>query len=765
MSCSRRWSIIPFFLLCSLSLFIITISTGACGGEGNPVDPGDDEENPSTPDADSASVTVGSSGGEVLLPDGSGVVFPSGALSSSVPVTVVREDASAYFDSSGDGPGRVLLSTTAPVSTFSEEVEIRVRLPSQATPADSSKVLAGVVDEESGAVTVETSSIEMVEGEPFLVVRADHFSVRLFEWLFGEDPPSQAQLSIPYYNQGASPYCWAASVHMVTQAADFGEVRLLTDIIGKAGIDEGGISAVEFRTSSAISDLVKRRTGVRPDRYIWDIVNKNQMRDYLWREIGVNDHPVAVFSSKLEHAVVLTGYDVSEFVVHDPASTRSGQIGYTKKDWNEFIDGMALNDKLVTLVVPDALEGDSDLLAINFLPQAVQFLRPGEDGGAPSSLWRFGWDYTRPEGYSFRHSTSGDLGDPLPGEVTTLQAAGDIEITNASRTASRDVSVWLDVTAMGAPSGVGRLSTQRDVTVGPNSRVALDVPDIKVDTFRYNTDEPTEYLLTVTAFIESSKVDRQTLIFDIDPVEPELASVTPNPAAVGETVTISGKKLGLLPMANEIDFNGETADEEDITSWKDDEIRVKVPDGAASGPLVVKRGEVESNSLDFTVAEYVTVSGTVARTYGDDFIEGTMVEADGSWALRAEEAELDFLEPETQYHSFYVKLGKPAELSLAFNGTISPGSIATDDGGRLEFKPFEWEFSPSPSGSSFSWSQGGSESSPTFSFTFETLDDMFCVRPSFEISAQRFDSEDVLVDEDVYVNGRTTAIFCVKPAL
>jgi hypothetical protein len=295
--------------------------------------------------------------------------------------------------------------------------------------------------------------------------------------------------------------------------------------------------------------------------------------------------------------------------------------------------------------------------------------------------------------------------------------------------------------------------------------VTLDVQDIKVDTFRYNTYEPIEYLLTVTAFIESSKVDRQTLIFDIAPVEPELTSVAPNTAAVGETVTIEGKKLGLLPLANEVNFNGVVVDETDITSWKDDEIRVKVPDGATSGPLFMKRGEVVSDSLDFTVAEYVTVSGTVARAYGDDFIEGTVVEAGGDWALRAEEAELDFLEPETQYRSFYVKLGTTAELSFAFSGSISPGSIPTDDGGRLEFKPFEWEFFPTPSGSSFSWARGGSESSPTFTFTFETLNDMFCARPAFGISARKFDDEDVLVDEDVYINGRTTSIFCVKPAL
>lgn len=751
-------TILPLFGI----LFLASAALFGCGGDGGgPTGPGDSPDPGTTPNPDSTTVSISTTGGSVLLPDGSGVVFPEGALPSSMPVTVLKGDPDTWFDDSG-ASGRVVLTTTAPVSQFNQEVEVRVPLPTTATLADTSRVLAGVIDEETGAVTVEKSTIRMIDGKPYLVVNTDHFTSRLFEWFFGAQPPSSAMLTVPYYNQGSSPFCWAASLHMVTQAANFGEVRLLADIIGKVGVDEGGIGSVDFRMNSDISDLVKSRTGVRPERKMWDYVNKSVMRDYLWREIGVNGHPVALFSSKWQHAIVIVGYDVSTFRIHDPASTRMAGIGYEEKEWDEFTEGMALNDKLVTLVIPHALENRTGPLSVNFLSQAVQFVKPFYGQDDPSAIYRYVWDHTRPDGYAFRHTSSGTVGDPLRGEVSRLSTGGDIQISNASRTTGYEASVYLDVTALGAPSGEGRLSTHYDVTVGPNSAVNLQVPDIKVDTFRYNMPNPVEYALTVSVLADGTTVDRQSIYFKLAPVTPEITDVVPDTAAIGEEVIIKGSKLGLMALNNTVTFNGTEVEDSDVVSWDDEEIRVKVPEGATDGPVLVKRGEVESEPLDFAVAEYSTVSGMVIRSMdlGEPNLNVT-----GSWSLQGVGASLDYHTEATAHHIFSVDPGKASTLDVDFSGDLNPAGWTTEQGYTYQFKSITWKVDTeveSGYGSTPVLDGGGSGGSQTFEFTPFVWGDKFRAIVRALIYVDVFDPKGDLFREDFKMNERTVAIFTVE---
>ena len=494
---------------------------------------------------------------------------------------------------------------------------------------------------------------------------------------------------------------------------------------------------------------------------MWDYVNKLQMRDYLWREIGVNGRPVALFNGKWEHAVVVVGYDGTTFEVHDPASTTMGSIGYGQKAWSEFVDGMAVNDKLVTLVVPKDLPANPGRVAASFLPNAFQFIKPNYGPDEPSAIWRFGWDHERAEGYSIRHASTDALGDPLPGEVSTLQVNGDIQLTNGSRTTASEVGVFLDVTALGAPSGQGRLSTHRTVTVPANAAVNLDVPDIPVDTFRYNIGDDVEYLLSAIVRGGGETLDWQTVRFKLAPVTPVIEAVQPAAAAVGDQVRIRGKKLGFLALNNAVKFNGEEADS--IVSWSDDEITVIVPDAATTGPLLVERGEIASNSVDFTVSEFTTLNGSVTAMYGNEVVTGLSISVAGDWSLRAMGAELDYMIPETRHHSFYAKLSEPGTLSLDFSGATTPAEIPVDGGGKIVILPLEWSFNPSSSGSAFPWSGSGSEGSQSWSFTFQTYNDMFCANPYFAVYGDVYDAGGNLTQAHAFLNGRTVGIFCVKP--
>lgn len=748
----------PFAVLC-LSAFLTLVA--ACGGkDGGPATPLDPQDPPPPPptNPDSATSTVSNAGGSVLLPDGSGVVFPAGAVSTSMPVTVRKADPGAWFDADATR-SRVVLTTTAPVSEFNGQVEIRVPLPADATLADTSRVVAGVIDEETGAVTVERSTIRMIDGKPYAVVSTNHFTSRVVEWLFGKQPPSSAMLSVPYYNQGSSNYCWAASLHMVTQATDFEQLRAITDIIGKAGIDEEGITSISFRMSSAVASAVRDRTGVRPDRKMWDYVNANLVRDYLWQEIGVNGRPVAVYVGGWEHAVVVVGYDMNTFRIHDPNATSNGAIGYTTKEWKTFVEGMGIKDRIVTLAVPKAVKG-GDRVTASFLNEAIQFTKPAFGPEAPAAVYQYAWDYTRPSGYSFRHLTARDVMDPLPGEVDRLQTVAEIQLSNSSRTAARDISVYLDITAMGAPTGVGRLSTHRDVTVGPNSLVNLTVPDILVDTFRFNSKSTVEYVMTVSALTGSTTVDQQSIVFRIDPVRPDLTSVSPSTAAVGDEVTIKGQKLGRIPFNNTVTFNDTKADS--IVSWSDSEIKVIVPEDATTGPLVVKRGEVTSDSLDFTVSKLTTLNGTSTQSFN---LSGATLTATGPWSLQGVGASLDYYVPDTQHHIYSVKAGETATFSYTFGAVVSPASWKTAQGNTVQFKYVEWtvETQLQPvTGSSPVLEQSGSGGSRTYTFTPLKRGDTFRSHPTVLVYGDLFDSNGKLIVANTKLGEFVVGVFTVE---
>lgn len=161
----------------------------ACGDSATPTEPKQDDP-PVQQDPNRSVSSVGSAGGSVSLPDGTTVVFPAGALAGTTQVTVERVDPTRWFDFGGEGE-RVVISTKASVSTFAQEVEIRVPLPSGMTEGDSSLVFAGLIDDESGAIEAEAYRIRIIDGKPFLVVSTNHFSNRIYEWFSGKCPDRQ----------------------------------------------------------------------------------------------------------------------------------------------------------------------------------------------------------------------------------------------------------------------------------------------------------------------------------------------------------------------------------------------------------------------------------------------------------------------------------------------------------------------------------------------------------------------------------------------
>jgi len=87
---------------------------------------------------------------------------------------------------------------------------------------------------------------------------------------------------------------------------------------------------------------------------------------------------------------------------------------------------------------------------------------------------------------------------------------------------------------------------------------------------------------------------------------PSITAISPNPAGVGMSVTITGTNFGT---SGAVTFNGVTATP---TTWNSTSIATPVPAGASSGNVVVTSGGHASNAFNFTVN-----NGPVNYVYDD----------------------------------------------------------------------------------------------------------------------------------------------------
>ena len=476
---------------------------------------------------DTQTKEIGPSGGTISLKDGIHVIFPPGAADTANQVTISKIDPTSYFESRSDLE-RVVLKATASVNQFKQDVEIRIPLPDGMTEADSPFIFAGYIDETSGDAIVQKSAVQMIQGKPILVLPVSHFSTTFGEWIskiiFGEKIPDKAgPLVIPYYGQGASPYCWAAGVQMVTQAAKFDDGTEIIDIIGQMKVGQGGIGAYDFRYSSELARIIRWKTGLNPDRSMWDTVNMHVAINRIKEEI-VAGHPVAMFSSRLEHAVVVIGYDGNDLFLDDPKCEDVKHTGYTKRPWNYFTDGVGRGDFLVLLSIPTtSLDSKRPQVTVNIMPKSFWFIKPLLNADDPSDMYKFEWDYTTPKGYSWISSRTSQPVQTLPGTVKTLSLRGDVDITNISPTETQTTSIWLDIKSL--REGAKRYSQWKEITLGPNQTKSLKVDDIEVDEFRDNDQELAEYYLSVIAMIGGQLVDREQIRFSISKKAADVPSV------------------------------------------------------------------------------------------------------------------------------------------------------------------------------------------------------------------------------------------------
>lgn len=95
------------------------------------------------------------------------------------------------------------------------------------------------------------------------------------------------------------------------------------------------------------------------------------------------------------------------------------------------------------------------------------------------------------------------------------------------------------------------------------------------------------------------------------PKTPQITSIIPSSARIGDTVTITGLNFGTSRGSGFVSFTGANAT--DYLSWNDTEIKLKVPVGTTTGKVSVTVNGVKSNEVDFILittgpGNYETVS-------------------------------------------------------------------------------------------------------------------------------------------------------------
>ncbi|MBU4490224.1 MAG: IPT/TIG domain-containing protein, partial [Actinobacteria bacterium] len=114
----------------------------------------------------------------------------------------------------------------------------------------------------------------------------------------------------------------------------------------------------------------------------------------------------------------------------------------------------------------------------------------------------------------------------------------------------------------------------------------------------------------------SSKTVPFTVLLTPSDQAPTITSISPSSGSVGTTVTIKGTSFGSSRGTSYVKFNTTKAATTDYVSWSASQIKVKVPQGATTGPVSVTTGVGTSKSKTFTVITPVWYLAEGTSDYG-----------------------------------------------------------------------------------------------------------------------------------------------------
>jgi uncharacterized protein (TIGR02145 family) len=140
------------------------------------------------------------------------------------------------------------------------------------------------------------------------------------------------------------------------------------------------------------------------------------------------------------------------------------------------------------------------------------------------------------------------------------------------------------------------------------------VESIKFERDNYNNDLINVFASGKPNLFLLAEIDSINFFISKIPV-PQITDINPSSGIIGDLITISGKNFGTSQGNGIVSFYRKNATE--YISWSDNQIKVKVPKGAASGKLSVTVNNLKSNEVDFNLVHNILSLNPVSGRSGD----------------------------------------------------------------------------------------------------------------------------------------------------
>ena len=596
-------------ILNMLALLAVAFTSGGCPEE--TVGPEPDEFEYHEYAIDSVTAQIGPGGGTITMPDGGGVIFQEGAVSSNRTITVRRLGGDRYFDApnrwiydieGADGVRMEIRFVTLPGRTVEQ---IGVLLYNHET--FESQELPFSYDPSSGEINVIVPAQRTVSVDNPASKRAEWTGTRVAAEVDELITPESelVRLPVPYYMQD-SRTCWATTTKMLSEAYNWSQAdqHPIPKFLKDLSTDHvTGINHVKYWYQ--LPGLVGRVTGQKTEaRWYWRSAPARMQLVKLLDD-GI---PVSMALNLPDHSILVIGYKKTtgtsgqtdyEFLIHDPEDA-SHMNEWQKWSWFEARKPTRYSFQLVWAVQPPP--ADRPLQTVGFpmggigSVQLQQVTRDCDGEEKTRINGQIGYANTASNGYEWK-----DIGGKSVSVVsgTTTHLALKLPLWNAEQGNNALVQLVLKVGRQGASSYLHNKTYT--LTLPGTSTTYTFEESVPLREVRSKTDNST-YDVTVELWEGGRKIDGYAFSFVIGPLVPTIYEISPCSGPIGTQVTITGSGFGgTKESGSYVGFDDKPATVYQL--WSDTMIIATVPVGASTGDVTVFAGGAKSNGLLFEVSE------------------------------------------------------------------------------------------------------------------------------------------------------------------
>jgi hypothetical protein len=469
----------------------------------------------------------------ISLSDGMKVQIPAGALKTDTAITVARLKSSGPEAKSSTvyriGSEDIKLNTQA---------TLEFPFDSKSVPQDGDVRVAYL----NGANGWTEVSVDVDRNAGKAAVKTDHFSTWLIFWTgqwSGEYKPSRppVTLNVPYYYQGSSSWCWAASLQGLLKyyGRDW-ETWKIAETFGNdydSGLMNGEIAI------GHVADFLQAQ-GFEDERTLLGWFDFNELTGYLMYQIS-QGRPVWLGCNGMSHAILAVGFNSQGLLINDPSGyaveflrgansvddARLNPVLITYQEWykicfwnpkmpgwnplNWDMKGMAA---VFSTVVKNASPAQTPAITMSVLNDNIEFQIPRPKNYTYDFYNTFKWDGTKRNGHTFAGLHPGLAGLPVnnPGNSDTLTKF----VVNLANSTEKAVKASLALLIDGKP-----LAEKKNIDIpSHNSNTQVDLMAGAPYPFKNNPLKLGYHNFQMSLSVDGQVLDMCTIEFTMGPAQP-----------------------------------------------------------------------------------------------------------------------------------------------------------------------------------------------------------------------------------------------------